>query len=452
MSITQQLDFVKDLEAVMKEKINVAYVGIGRRGSIMLEWCFAQMGDVEIAMLCDISEERLEKGKRILKDKGRAEPLCFRSYDEMLAHKDMEKIDAVIIMTGWDSRPEMAKKAMLAGKYTAIEVGCSQTLEECFELIEVYEKTGSPLMMLENCCYGRREMMVLNMVKKGLFGEVVHCTGAYAHYLNRCELFAEMFKDGKPVPENKVTHYRLQHYIDGNRENYPTHELGPISKVLNINRGNRFLRLSSFASKSAGLREYAKENFGEDHEYAKIDYKQGDVVNTILTCANGETVSINLDTTAPRAYYSRNFSVRGTKAMSTEEHGVIFIEGEMKEGIGNNENEVAKTYDHPLHAEYEFVGTRGGHGGMDWLVCRAFVEAVKRGENTPIDAYDSVTWLAVGALSEQSIKMNGAPVEFPDFTNGKWQNREPVTPGKYCLDEVCEDRATKIFDDIEYEW
>ena len=430
----------------MKEKIKIAYVGIGRRGGIMLRECFAQMGDVEIPYICDISEAKLEKGKQILADKGRPDPQCFTDYDEMLSvAKD---IDAVVIMTGWDSRPEMAKKAMLAGKYTAIEVGCSETLEECFELIDVYEKTGTPLMMLENCCYGRREMMVLNMVKQGLFGEVVHCTGAYGHYLNECELFAEML--GKN-PSDKVSHYRLQHYIDGNRENYPTHELGPICKVLNINRGNRLVRLSSFASKSAGLKAFAAEKFGEDSEYAKIDYKQGDVINTIITCANGETISINLDTTLPRAYYSRNFSVRGTKGMSTEEHGVIFLEG-MKEGIGNNEAEMGKTYDHPLHAEYEMLGPRGGHGGMDWLVCRAFVEAVKNGTNTPIDAYDSVTWLAIGALSEQSINGGGVPVEIPDFTGGKWQNREPVVRCKYCLDEICEDRSVKIFDDIDYEY
>ena len=428
----------------MKEKIKIAYVGMGRRGGNILKECFAQMADVEIPIICDFSEKMLEKGRKILEEKGRPEPLCFTDYDEML--KNCGDLDAIVIMTGWDSRPEMAKKAMLAGKYTAIEVGCSETLEECFELIDIYEKTGSPLMMLENCCYGRREMMVLNMVKKGLFGEIVHCTGAYAHYLNECELFVEMLKD----PEKKdVAHYRLKHYIENNRENYPTHEIGPISKVLNINRGNRFVRLSSFASKSAGLRAFATEKFGEDSEFAKINYKQGDIVNTIITCANGETVSINLDTTLPRAYYSRNFSVRGTKGMSTEEHGVIFLEG-MKEGIGNNESEMGKTYDHPLHAEYESVGTRGGHGGMDWLVCRAFVEAVKNETNTPIDAYDSVTWLAIGALSEKSIAGGGIPVDFPDFTNGKWQNREPVVKCKYCLDEICEDRSVKIFDDIDY--
>lgn len=427
----------------MKQSVKIAYVGIGRRGSDVLEQCFSQMADVEVAVICDSSDKCLERGVEILKNAGKPEPVCYTDYDKMLEESD---VDAVVIMTGWDLRPEMAKKAMLKGKYTAIEVGCSQTLQECFDLIDVYEKTGTPLMMLENCCYGRREMMALNIIKQGLFGEIIHCTGAYAHHLNGCELFSEMVHHGS----NEVTHYRLKHYIEGNRENYPTHELGPIAKVLKINRGNRFVKLSSFASKAAGLKAYAKETLGEDNEFAKIDYKQGDVINTIITCEGGQTVAITLDTTLPRAYYSRNFSVRGTKGMQTEERKVVFFEG-MKEGIADNEEEMYAKYDHPLHAEYERLGAKGGHGGMDWLVCRAFIEAVKNGTNTPIDAYDSVTWLAIGALSEESIKNGGAPVDFPDFTDGKWQNREPIVRGKYCLDDVCEDKSVRIFDDIDDE-
>lgn len=425
----------------MKDKIKVAYVGLGRRGIGVLRACFAQMRDVEISVLCDLSAERLETGKQILLENKRPIPKMTTDYDEVL--NDPET-DAVVIMTGWDTRPKMAKKAMLAGKYTAIEVGCSQTLEECFDLIRTYEQTGTPLMMLENCCYGRREMMVLHMVKQGLFGELVHCTGAYAHYLNDVELFSEMIKEPKG---ECVTHYRLRHYIEGNRENYPTHELGPICKVLNINRGNRLVRLSSFASKSVGLRAFAEERFGKDNTYAKLNYRQGDIVDTVITCENGETIRITLDTTLPRAYYSRNFSVRGTKGMSSEERKVVFLEG-MQEPVTDNETEMFEKYDHPLHAEYNALGTRGGHGGMDWLVCRAFVEAVKNGTNTPIDAYDTVTWLAVGALSEASINGGGVPVDFPDFTNGKWKNREPVIKGKYCLDEICVDSNTPIFYDL----
>ena len=417
----------------MKEKIKVAYIGIGRRGGDVLKNCFSKMQDVDITVLCDKYEPALKKGAEILKENGKPEAFLTTDADVAINHPD---IDAVIIMTGWNERPALAEKAMLAGKYTAIEVGCAFDISECYRLIDIYEQTKTPLMMLENCCYGRREMMGLRIAKEGLFGDIVHCAGGYHHYLPDCELLIDM--------ENENPHYRIDSYIHRNCEQYPTHELGPISKVLNINRGNRFMTLSSFASKGGGLQQAAKRILGEDSPYAKIDYKQGDIITTVITCANGETVHLCLDTTAPRAYYSRNFTIRGTKGMCTEERKVVYIEG-MEEPIENNEEEMFEKYDHPLHAEYVKLGERGGHGGMDWLVCRAFVESVKAGTNTPIDAYDTVTWLAIAALSEMSIKLGGAPVSFPDFTKGKWIKREAPVKSKYSLDEIIEDRSVPIF-------
>jgi hypothetical protein len=186
-------------------------------------------------------------GLETVQDKGGYTPIGTQDYHDIL--NDPE-VDAVIIMTGWSGRPALAIESMRAGKYTAIEVGCADTLEECYDLVRTYEETGVPVMMLENCCYGRREMMLYNIVSQGLFGEIVHCTGGYMHYLNNFGLFKDI-----------GVHYRLPHYIARNRENYPTHELGPISKLLKINRGNRLLTLSSFASKSRGLRQYAADTF-----------------------------------------------------------------------------------------------------------------------------------------------------------------------------------------------
>ena len=414
----------------MKTQITVGYIGVGRRGSGVLRECFSQMKDVRIKYICDLFPDRVTLGLETVQDKGGYTPIGTQDYHDIL--NDPE-VDAVIIMTGWSGRPALAMESMRAGKYTAIEVGCADTLEECYDLVRTYEETGVPVMMLENCCYGRREMMLYNIVSQGLFGEIVHCTGGYMHYLNNFGLFKDI-----------GVHYRLPHYIARNRENYPTHELGPISKLLKINRGNRLLTLSSFASKSRGLRQYAADTLGEDHELAHTDFKQGDIVTTVLSCAGGETVVLTLDTTLPRAYYSRNIGVRGTKGMSYEDTRVVFLEG-MEEKVRDNEAEFFEKYDHPLHREYESMGTRGGHGGMDWLVCRAFVESVKAGTDTPIDAYDTATWLAIGPLSEQSIAQGGKPLEIPDFTHGLWQTDRPVLRGKYCLDEVCEDGSIPIF-------
>ena len=417
----------------MKEKIKIGYIGLGRRGYNVLANEFLLMQDVEITWICDLVDAKIERTVKKIEENGRPTPKCTTDYREVLADPTL---DAVVIMIGWSGRPAMAMESMRAGKYTAIEVGVADTLEECYDLIRTYEETKVPLMMLENCCYGRREMLALNLKSEGLLGRIMHCTGGYHHYLNDVELFVEV--EGDSVP-----HYRLEHYEKKNRENYPTHELGPIAKVLGINRGNRMTSLISVASGAVGIADYAAHRFGEDSSFATREYRQGDIVNTVITCAGGETVLLTLDTTLPRAYYSRNFSVRGTRGLVDEARKVVFFEG-MKEEIADNEAEMYEKYDHPLHAEYVKIGERGGHGGMDWLVCRAFVESVKRGTNTPIDAYDTVTWMAVGPLSEQSVAAGGAPVAFPDFTNGKWQNREPITEGKYCLDTVITDSETEI--------
>lgn len=424
------------------KKTRIGYIGLGRRGKAVLRDCFSQMADVEVAVLCDTYQPHLEEGQEILKEKG--------GYEAVLTHDDNvifddPTIDAVVIMTGWDDRGELVKKSLYSGKYTAVEVGCVFRIEECFEILEVYKETKTPLMLLENCCYGRREMMALNLADKGMLGEIVHCDGAYRHYLNKEELLREEFKEEFG---QMAHHYRIDSYIERNCENYPTHELGPISKVLKLNRGNRMLTLSSFASKARGLKQYAKDYLGEDNHYAKIDYAQGDIVTTIITCENGETITLCLDTTLPRPYYSRDFTVRGTKGMCTEHRKVVFFDG-MEEEIENNEAEMMEKYDHPLHAEYEKLGVAAGHGGMDWLVCRAFIESVKSGTDTPIDVYDTLLWICIAPLSEKSIKLGGAPVEVPDFTEGKYKNREPIVEGKYCLDKVCVDENVKIFPDKE---
>ncbi len=422
----------------MKKTIKVGYIGCGRRGRSIIRTCLSQMRDVEIKYLCDASQNRMERALVHLKNGGATYvPIFTTDYHDIL--RDPE-IDAVFVMTGWSGRPQIAMEAMRAGKYVGIEVGCADTLDECFALVDTYEQTGTPLMMLENCCYGRRELAALRMVKEGLFGEIVHCSGGYLHYLNKEDLFRDIETD-------EIPHYRLAQYKARNRESYPTHELGPIAKVLNINRGNRFLRLNAVASKSRGIKQFAADTYGADSKWAKDDYAQGDIVNTTITCANGETILLTLDTTLPRAYYSRGFCVRGTKGMCDEGGTVFFLEG-MKETSHNkgNEEEMMEKYEHPLQKEYRALEIDGGAhaGGIDWLVCRAFVESVKASTLPPIDVYDAAAWMAVGPLSEASIKENGAPVDFPDFTRGKWQDREPAAENKYALHAVIEDASMPI--------
>lgn len=413
-----------------KDRVRVGWIGVGRRGFGMIQQAL-KMDDIDILWVADLDAQKLEKVATLCTENGNPVPKFTADYHDVLADR---AVDAVIVMTEWYSHGKIAIEAIKAGKYTGVEVGCVHDLDECFKLVDAYEEYKTPVMMLENCCYGRKEMAALRMAREGLFGELVHADGAYGHYLNEVELFGN-------VPEGKFDekHYRQYEYQNRNAENYPTHALGPISKILRINRGNRALRLSSFASKSRGLEDFVSRHLPADYPLQGKKFNQGDVVTTVITCANGETIRLTLDTTIPRPYYTRSFSIRGTRGCCIEEgcgSVTFFLEG-MKEGVINNKAEFYEKYDHPLHK----INTedKGGHAdNIDWHVLRAFFEAVKAGTNTPIDAYDTATWMAIGPLSEESIAKGGMPVSIPDFTKGAWFHRDPVVKSIYCLDEVFE--------------
>ena len=414
----------------MKEKLNIGFIGLGGRGTGLLQDIVLPREEISVLAVCDKYEDRRENGAKMVREKKGNEPLCTADYRDVLA---IEAIDAVIVATSWADHLPIVIDSMKAGKYVATEVGGAYSVDECWELVRTHEETGVPCMMLENCCYDRNELMVLNMVKQGIFGEIVHCQGGYRHDLRDEVSFGR---------ENR--HYRLVNYMNRNCENYPTHELGPIAKILNINRGNRMLTLNSIASKSAGLHQFLLDKKGEEYDLTNAEWTQGDVVTTVIKCAHGQTIVLTLDTTLPR-WYSRGFHIQGTKAMFDEDTRSIFIDGEHNKydfdwsSQWKNVEEFREKYEHPIWKQYLSEGVTGSHGGIDWLVFSAFFDAVKKGTQTPIDVYDMAAWMCITPLSAQSIAMGGAPVAIPDFTNGRWINREPFVEGKYCLEKVCEE-------------
>ncbi len=404
--------------------IHAGVIGLGMRGLPQMK-VLLQMQDVCVDMVCDLYEDRVQAGVEAVRQIAGNDAAGTLNYREVLASREIE---AVFIFTSWESHIPICIEAMQAGKRPALEVGGATSVDECWEMVRVSEKTGIPVMLLENCCYNEEEMAVLNMVRSGLFGTIVHCAGAYAHDLR------DEVGNG-----DLLRHYRQRHFLHRNGELYPTHELGPLAKYLNINRGNRMVSLSSFASKAAGLHEWLAQH-RPDIPLASAQVNQGDIVTTIITCANGETIQLQHDCTLPRSYSRRN-EVRGTKGFYQEDGAMMYVEGRTPhvEGDWTHRAEPAKPYlaeyQHDLWKEYREFGLRGGHGGMDYLVLRAFVESVQRREAPPIDTYDTAAWMAVTALSEESIAKGGAPVAFPDFTSGRWlQARDEKPSGIYALD------------------
>lgn len=412
----------------MNKVLKTAIVGLGQRGMQLIE-PMLRMDDVKIVGVCDTYRDRVENATKAVADAGNDLPLQTDDYNEILA---IEGLDVVVIATSWEKHIEIAIQAMKKGIFTAMEVGGTYNLQECFDLVTAHEESGTPFFFLENCCYGQRELMCLNMARQGLFGEIVHCDGAYCHDLRNEVSFGK---------ENR--HYRLEHYKHHNCENYPTHDLGPIAKILNINRGNRMVRLVSMASKSCGLKTYIRDKKADDEELLQTEFAQGDIVKTLITCENGETITLTLDTTLPRIY-SRQFTVHGTKGMYQEDGDYVFLEkdfnGDIAEidmdpqKIWKNADKYAETYNNELWLHKSKGMQESGHGGMDYLVLRAMVNAAKGKTAPAIDVYDAAAWMCITALSEQSIQNGNVPVDIPDFTNGKYKMRTEKSTGKYALD------------------
>jgi len=415
--------FAKDKD----NKLRLGFIGVGLRGQNHLELA-VRRADVDVVAVCDVEPIMMKDALDIVAKAGKPKPIVImegpHGYKKLLENKD---IDAVIIATPWEWHTVMCLDAMNAKKYVGCEVITGMTIEECWELVHTSERTGMPLMMLENVCYRRDVMAVMNMVRQNIFGELVHLQGGYQHDLREVKLNSGTQPYGGGVEFGakgfSEARWRTNHSVNRNGDLYPTHGVGPLAMMLNINRGNRFTRLTSYSTKARGLHNHIVAKGGENHPNAKVNFKLGDVVTTMIQTTNGETVLLQHDTNLPRPY-SLGFRVQGTQGIWMDVNKSIYIEGQSKEAHRWEEAQSwLDKYDHPLWKKYGSDAAGAGHGGMDWFVLNGFIEAAKRKINTPQDVYDAVTWSAITPLSESSIEMGGTSVEFPDFTQGQWMYR-----------------------------
>lgn len=403
------------------EKLKIGFIGLGRRGAAfgMTDGSIGLLGnvlknsnDVIVTVICDKRQECLELASKKIKAAGYPTPMETTDYKEVMS----ADIDAIIISTSWDMHVQVALEGMRTGIPVAMEVGGTHSVEDCWKLVDCYEETKTPIFFMENCCFNKDEALATALVRNGLMGEVVYCQGSYCH-------------DVREQIVSKIN-YRFEEYKNYNCENYPTHELGPIAKIMNITSGNRFTKLVSMSSKSAGLREYIKSNPKYAKELGDVTFAQGDIVTTMIECENGETIFLKLDTTLPRLY-ERGLTVSGTKGFYCQTTQSVVLDGKYhpernkyKEAFFNQDQYAE--YLPQVWKEITEEQIKAGHGGMDYIMFKHFFRCLKEKKPMPIDVYDAAAWMSVTALSEQSIAQGSVPVECPDFTRGKYKTRKTV--------------------------
>lgn len=435
------LSGIRAYAATQKDRVRVGIIGTGMRGQNHIEMML-ERSDVDIVALADPDPRMLADALTLIKKAGKAEPATYPKgnydYKNLLKRSD---VDAVIIATPWEWHIPQAIDSVQAGKIPGVEVCGAIQLQDCWDIVNASEKTGIPVMALENVCYRRDILAVYNMVRQGLFGELLHLQGGYEH-----DLRGVKFNDGV-TPYNSGAEFgdkgysearwRTQHSVNRNGDLYPTHGLGPVAMMIDVNRGNLLTKLSSVATKARGLHQYIVQHpkGGPNHPNASVNFKLGDIVTTQIQTANGETIILTHDTNSPRPY-NLGFRVQGTEGIWQDQHagqfnaGLLYIEGKSsKAHAWENPEKMLREYDHPLWKKFENQAVGAGHGGMDFFVDNAFVECIKRNAPFPIDVYDMATWYAITPLSEKSIAEGGQLQYIPDFTRGKWKNRK----ADFCL-------------------
>lgn len=396
--------------------VRVGLIGLKGRGRGLLDLLLSLKG-VRVPALCDMSPADVQEARAAVEKTGQPRPEAYfgdeYAYRKLLARED---IDAVIIATPWEWHAPMAVEAMKAGKYVAVEVPCAMTFEECWELVDTHEATGVPCMMLENWSYRQDNLAVLNMIRQGLFGEIVHCHCAHSH-----NCIEDWYWDVKGNPR-----WPAKYLETCNRDQYPTHSLGPVLSWMDIPCGDMFAYATSTATNSWGINAHFARLLGQDHPMAKKKYAQGDIVTTVVKTHKGRTIVINNDMQLPRPYDNR-WLIQGTLGLYDEARQAVYIHGKSPQAnTWEPFGPYQERYNHALYRRYGKEAAAASHEGTDFLELSEFVRAVRHRTQTPIDVYESVLMSVIIPLSEQSIAKGSAPVECPDFTRGKWKTRKPT--------------------------
>ncbi len=398
--------------------LRIGVVGVGDRGSYHMDTVLG-MDSVEVPAICDINPDYLYRAKRWVEEAGKPSPRLYdRGPTDFLRLCEKEDLDLIITATPWELHATVCIAAMKNGKHAATEVPAALTLEECWEMVETSEKQKKQCIMLEQANYSPDSLAVLEMAQKGVFGEILYSTGGYVHDLRLVKF----------DPEREP--WRLQHSVDRNGNLYPTHPIGPMAWWMNINRGDRFEYVVSMSTKAVCINEYASMYFGKRHPYAGMKMQQGDGNMTMMRTTDGKIAILYFDTNTPHPQ-TGDLRLQGTKGHYSANIRSLYIEGRSpKPHAWEPLDNYTKEFQSPLYRnldEKKYRTARGHGGGVTTaMMWERIIKALRSGVEFEQNVYDAVTWSVISPLSERSVASKSRPVDFPDFTRGKWKTNPPV--------------------------
>ena len=273
-------------------------------------------------------------------------------------------------------------------------------------------------MMTENCCYDFSELLTLNMARQGFFGEIVHCEGAYIHNLQDLMFDKNHF----------YQMWELEEAYKRTGNLYPTHGLGPLCQVMNINRGDKMDYLVSMSTNDFIFGDRAKTLAAQDPFYQPYVGKHfnGTMNTSTIRTAKGRTIVVQFDVASPRPY-SRVQLVSGTKGAGLKyPEPARYATGH--EWLSPEEYKaLEEKYMPPIVRKIGPLAKGiGDHGGMDFLMDWRTIDCLRNGLPLDQNVYDAALWSSVAPLSVWSVANRSNSISVPDFTGGAWKKNEPV--------------------------
>ena len=388
--------------------VRIGFVGVGLQGGSHVQ-NFLRIDGVDVVAICDVVEPRAEEVAGWVEADGRRRPTLYtRGERDFVRMCEEEDLDLVFTATPWRWHVPVCLAAMENGKHAATEVPAAYTVEDCWKLVEAAEGYEKHCVMMENCNYDRPEMMVFNMARQGLLGDILHAECGYLH-----DLRAIKFED-----RNEGL-WRRAHALVRDGNFYPTHGLGPVANVMDINRGDQLDYLVSMSTPARGLADWAASHYPEGHPKRNERYVQGDVNTTMIKTVHGRTIFVSHDTNLPRPY-SRIHMVQGTRGLFQGYPHRLHIEGVSPEHQWEDWLERRDELDHPVWRQLEERSAGAGHGGMDYIEDYQLIKALREGKPTDMNVYDAAMLSVIGPLTEWSVANRSRPVDVPDFTRGRW--------------------------------
>ena len=366
-------------------KIGIA----GQRGLAFLK-AFRTLPGVEVAALCDINSEVLERNASAHEIPGR-----FTEFAAML-----DSVDAVVVSTPMQCHAEQSIEALAAGKHVLSEVSACITLDECWRLLSAAEKNSAVYAMAENYCYGKDVVLVKELVRQGLFGVPYFAEGEYLHEVRNYH----HTPDGSPT-------WRAVYQVGRRGCTYGTHSLGPVMQWFTAADPSE--RIASISCHGTGVHT----DPGHPHD---------DTCLMLVQLASGKLIKIRLDMLSNRPHLPAYYALQGTLGVYEASRfpgqtAQIWL-GKSEDGANRKWQPISELYETHLPADWRSPppeALAAGHGGGDYFVARDFVRAC-RGEAAPnCGIHDALAWTACDILSEASITNGGTPLRVPNFRNPK---------------------------------